>query len=363
MDSWDLMVRRDDLRQRQIAPGLAGGAPLATGQVRVRVDRFALTANNVTYGAVGEQIGYWKFFPAPEGWGRIPAWGFGEVVASEHPEVQAGERLYGYWPMSTHVDLTVGRVTPATLTEGSEHRAQLPAAYNQYARTAADPSWRADWEDAQAVLKPLFTTSFLLDDQLADAKFHDADAVLLTSASSKTAIGLAYLLHARSERPRLVGLTSPANRAFTERLGLYDQVLTYDDLSALDAMTSAVLVDFAGRGAVIADARQRLGDRLRLCLHVGVTHWDATRSGPPAHGPAPVWFFAPDRIRARYADWGREGFEARLAEAWAAFVPTTAEWLVMETVSGAEAASAALGRLVDGHVDPAEGLIVRPSSG
>jgi hypothetical protein len=360
MQTWDLLVRRNDLHQRRIAPGLDADAPLAPGQVRVRIDRFALTANNVTYGAVGEQIGYWKFFPAPEGWGRIPAWGFGEVAASAHPDVPVGERLYGYWPMSTHVDLTVGRLTPATLTEGSEHRAELPAAYNGYARTAADPSWRADWEDAQAVLKPLFTTSFLLDDQLADAGFHGAQAVLLTSASSKTAIGLAHLLDARTERPRVIGLTSPANRPFTEQLDLYDQVLTYDDLSALDAMASAVVVDFAGRGSVIADARQRLRDRLQLSLHVGVTHWDATRSAPPVHGPAPVWFFAPDRIRARYADWGREGFEARLADAWAAFVPTTTRWLRMETVSGAESASLALGRLVDGGVDPAEGLIVRP---
>jgi hypothetical protein len=134
MDTWDLLVRKDDLRQRRIAPGLDVDAPLAPGQVRVRVDRFALTANNVTYGAVGEQIGYWRFFPAPEGWGRIPAWGFGEVVASAHPEVQAGERLYGYWPMSTHVDLTVGRLSPAALTEGSDHRSHLPAAYNQYSR-------------------------------------------------------------------------------------------------------------------------------------------------------------------------------------------------------------------------------------
>jgi hypothetical protein len=227
----------------------------------------------------------------------------------------------------------------------------------------ADPSWRAEWEDAQAVLKPLFTTSFLLDDQLADAGFYSAEAAVLTSASSKAAIGLAQLIRQRSERPRLIGLTSPANRGFTEGLGLYEQVLTYDDLSALDAVPSALLVDFAGRGSVTADARQRLRDRLQLSLHVGVTHWDAARSGPPTHGPAPVWFFAPDRIRTRYADWGREAYDARLADAWAAFVPTTARWLRMETVSGAEPASAALGRLVDGDVDPAEGLIVRPSRG
>jgi hypothetical protein len=263
--------------------------------------------------------------------------------------------------MSTTVDLTVGKLKPATLTEGSEHRRALPAAYNAYARTAHDPSYRREWEAAQAILRPLFTTSFLLDDQLADAGFHDAEAVILTSASSKTAIGLAHQLRRRETRPQVVGLTSAGNRTFVERLGLYDQVLAYDDLGALDALGSAVLVDFAGRDALLKEAHRRLGDRLKLSLRVGVTHWDAERGGSaPEHGPAPVWFFAPDRMVARNADWGREAFDAYLSEAWSGFVPSTAAWLKVVHADGGEAARSAFARLVDGTADPAEGIIVRP---
>ena len=40
--------------------------PLAQGQVRLRVERFALTANTVTYATTGDTLGYWDFFPTGE---------------------------------------------------------------------------------------------------------------------------------------------------------------------------------------------------------------------------------------------------------------------------------------------------------
>ena len=63
-------------------------AALAPGCVRFHIDRFAVTANNVTYATIGHTLGYWDFFPTGDPqWGRVPAMGFGEVVASEHPDV------------------------------------------------------------------------------------------------------------------------------------------------------------------------------------------------------------------------------------------------------------------------------------
>ena len=43
---------------------------LAADQVLLRVDEFALTANNITYAVAGESMRYWDFFPAEEGWGN-----------------------------------------------------------------------------------------------------------------------------------------------------------------------------------------------------------------------------------------------------------------------------------------------------
>ena len=76
----DVEVRRDDPRQTRVVEG---------GEGNVRITRFALTANNVTYGVMGDSLSYWTFFPASEeGWGRVPVWGLGEIV-------ETGETIYG----------------------------------------------------------------------------------------------------------------------------------------------------------------------------------------------------------------------------------------------------------------------------
>src|SRR5213083_3326405 len=100
----DFLVRRDDLRTTRVDDD-AADEPLEAGEARLRVERFGFTANNITYGAFGDQIGYWRFFPAEEGWGRIPVWGFGEVVASEAPGIEPGRRFFGYFPMASTVTM------------------------------------------------------------------------------------------------------------------------------------------------------------------------------------------------------------------------------------------------------------------
>src|SRR6185295_5193515 len=136
----DFLVDRADLRRTTFVPGRhSGDTPVGRGEVLVRIDRFAPTANNVTYGAVGDMIGYWSFFPAEGGWGRIPVWGFADVVRSAHDAVPTGGRLYGYFPMSTHLVLQADHVTPAGLIDAAPHRAALPPIYNNYTRVASDP--------------------------------------------------------------------------------------------------------------------------------------------------------------------------------------------------------------------------------
>ena len=112
VDLVNFLVRRDDLRQTKFASAPAA-ARLAPGQALLRIDQFAFTSNNVTYGAFGDAMSYWNFFPARVGWGRIPVWGFGTVIASQHQDVKTSERFYGYYPMSSHVVLEPARVTEA----------------------------------------------------------------------------------------------------------------------------------------------------------------------------------------------------------------------------------------------------------
>ena len=101
--------------------------------------------------------------------------------------------------------------------------------YNRYVLCATDPWHRPDDEPVLALYRPLFTTSFMLDDFIAENQAFGADRVVLSSASSKTAHALAFLLAARGGL-KVVGLTSRRNADFVGGLGCYRSVVSYDDI-------------------------------------------------------------------------------------------------------------------------------------
>jgi hypothetical protein len=330
-------------------------------EVLIRIDHFALTANNITYGVAGDAIGYWQFFPAQDPWGCIPVWGFGEVIATGHPDVPIGERLYGYYPMSTHLVIRPENVSRGGLVDGAAHRSALPPVYNQYTRVAADPAYDPAREAEQMLYRPLFTTAFFLDDFLDDNDFFGAGSVILTSASSKTSIGLAHLLHEkRRGRCQVVGLTSGRNRAFVEGLGCYDQVCAYDEIGSLPRAPS-VMVDMAGSGPVRAAVHEHLADELRYSCAVGATHWDAATVGQGDRalpGPKPEMFFAPSQIQKRLAEWGQEKFNALMADAWRGFLGASDGWIQVDVRRGPEALAATYEDFLEGRADPAKGYVL-----
>ncbi|HSG87671.1 MAG TPA: DUF2855 family protein [Pseudomonadales bacterium] len=356
----DFQVRKSDLRESRFAPlAPASEAELADGEVLVAVERFAFTANNVTYAVFGEAMNYWGFFPAEEGWGRIPVWGFGEVLRSNADGIEVGERLYGYFPMSSWVILKPTRIARHGFADGAEHRLALHPVYNQYQRVAADPGYTPATEPAQMILRPLFATSFLIDDFLADADFFGARQVIITSASSKTSLALAHQVHAlRRGKVEVVGLTSPSNRQFCEGLGIYDRVLAYEDLETLDGTVPSVAVDMAGNGSVLRRIHEHFDDALKYSCLVGGTHWEARSGGGDLPGPAPTLFFAPDQMKKRNADWGAEGYNQRLGEAWTGFVAASAAWLDVHEDRGEEAVQRIYLETLDGRVDPRRGQIL-----
>jgi hypothetical protein len=198
MKSTDFVVARNDLQQcKLIETHLPDPVTLPDDALLVKVVSFAFTANNITYAVLGDQLKYWQLFPATDGFGNIPVWGFGEVIASKHQNVAEGERLFGYFPMATHLVIEAADVTKRGLRDGAAHRQGVAPVYNAYARVTDDPAFAGRQGDYQALLRPLFMLSFLVDDFLAEHAFYGAGAVMLSSASSKTAFGLAHLLHAR----------------------------------------------------------------------------------------------------------------------------------------------------------------------
>lgn len=358
MSTTTLLVRQDQLATTRLLT--TDDTPLAEGQVRVRVESFALTANNITYAALGDMLNYWQFFPTGEaGWGIVPVWGFGTVVQSLHPAVAVGERLYGYWPMASQAVLSPQRVNPTGFSDGAPHRAGLHAVYNHYLRTSTDGLYRADNEDVQALLRPLFITSWLIDDFLADQQFFGARRMLLSSASSKTAYGTAFQL-AQREGIEVIGLTSPGNVAFCESLGCYSRVVTYDTLDQIDGATPSVYIDFAGSVGL----RQRIHAHftgLAYSCSVGASHVQDLGGAGQLPGPRPVMFFAPAQVKKRHADWGAQGLNDRLVTAWDQFSAAVSSgpqpWLVVQHHTGPEATQTLFASVLAGSGDPRAGHI------
>ncbi len=217
---WALAVARDELARTALVEGPVPA--IGDGEALLRVDRVGLTANNVTYAVLGESFRYWDFFPPGNGW--APGWrtvslrGFANVVASAVDGVAVGGRVYGHLPPASHLVVRPGRTDARGFRDASPHRAPLPSPYNAYALTTGHAAYQADHEDLLIFYRPLFFTSFMLADRLEDIGRSGAEALALSSASSKTAYGTAFLL--RGKAPRLVGLTSARHVAFTVSLAV-----------------------------------------------------------------------------------------------------------------------------------------------
>ncbi|TDI62568.1 MAG: DUF2855 family protein [Alphaproteobacteria bacterium] len=356
----DIWVVKKDLRTFKVVEAEDLMAKdLADGQLVMKVDRFAMTSNNITYAAFGDVMQYWDFFPAEGEWGRVPVWGFGDVVRSECPDVAVGERFYGYFPMSTHLLLQPGKVTEYGFMDNSPHRRELVATYNNYTRTSADPSYDPAHESEQMVIRPLFATSFILDDFVADNDFFGATSVILGSASSKTALGLAFLLHANHPDIEVVGLTSKTNMAFVEGLGCYDKVVAYGDIDSLDASTPSMMVDMSGNAKVISDVHHHFGDALKYNCLVGGTHWeDIKLDHGEMPGAKPIGFFAPDQFTKRAKDWGGAVLQQKMGEAWDKFLGPVSGWIHINYSFGPEAAAASYLKVLEGKVAPDQAHVI-----
>jgi hypothetical protein len=355
----DFLVKRGELGECRVAESET--PEIEAGQALLRVESFGLTANNITYGVMGEAMSYWDFFPAEDGWGRIPMWGFAEVERSEADGVTAGTRVFGYLPPSSHLVVTPASVNPGGFVDGSPHRAALPSAYHRYLATGPDPFYSADTEDIQMLLRPLFFTSFLIDDQLDDEGLATLGPIVISSASSKTAIAAAFLL-AQRDGVELVGLTLPRSAEFVTGLGIYGRCVTYDAIDSLER-GPATFVDIAGDGAVRQAVHSHYGEELAHSMAVGITHWEDLGGCGELPGPQPAFFFAPDRVVKRSEDWGRAALEQRVADAWHPFCEWTGGWLEAIHDHGFDGLRSAYLEVLGGRVAPQTAHVVSLADG
>ena len=354
-----VQVKRHDIAQTRIVA--APLMPLGDGEVRLKIESFSVTANNVTYAVVGDAFGYWNFFPGEGEWGVVPMWGHAMVTESRHPDIAVGERVYGYLPMAESLDVLPDKVSPSGFTDAAAHRQPMSPIYNQYSRLAADPEHDPAKEAERMIFGPLFKTGFLIESMMRREHWFGAETLICTSASSKTAMATASVARDKSPQVRRIGLTSSGNVEFVRSGGFYDLVLAYDQTAQLPRSAS-VLIDFAGNAGVIHAVHSALGDNLKYSCTVGATHVGAGfgRENGPLPGPVPVLFFAPDHAVAAITELGPKGFGAAVGASWVRFVAEAGGAVSVDDRTGLEAAAAAFVATVEGNADPAVGIVIRP---
>ncbi|SHN78487.1 DUF2855 family protein [Bradyrhizobium erythrophlei] len=359
MNSTDFIVARHDFSEcKFIETQLPNAGALPDEALLVKIERFAFTANNITYATLGDQLKYWQLFPGPQGFGNIPVWGFGEVVVSRHPSIEAGERLFGYFPMATHLVIEAADVRKHGLRDAAAHRQGVAPVYNAYARVSGIGDFEGRNGDYQALLRPLFMLSFLVDDFLREHEFFGARRVMLSSASSKTAFGLAYLLHSNPEPMHVIGLTSAGNADFVRSLGCYHEVVLYDQVETLPQDSPVAFVDMAGNSAIRARLHHHFRNAMKYSGQIGLTHQSFSPDEVELPGAKPAWFFAPDQIRKRAKEWGAGGIDQRFGAAWSAFAPTLPARLTVIEGRGRDAVKQVYLDTLNGRIPPAQGHIL-----
>ena len=356
VDKVTLEVEKNDWHQTRLVNETLE-AELKQDEVLLQIDRLALTANNISYAASGDALGYWGFFPAETGWGRIPAMGWAEVIASAHPEVSPGERVWGFFPFSTHLKILAGKVRPEQFCDVSAHRAEYAPVYAQFSRASANPIYEQAREDQDSLLRGLFMTSWLVEDFMDVNKAFGAQACLITSASSKTSIALGHSVRQRGDLAS-IGITSPGNVAFCEGLGCYDRVFAYDGVADQDAEQPVVMVDMAGSAQILSDIHHHYGSNMKYSCRIGATHYEEMGAVEGLPGATPEFFFAPSHIQTRSKELGAMELMMRLGGAYVGFREFCDSWLKVERNYGPDAVERIYQQVLAGNTDPASGQII-----
>jgi hypothetical protein len=346
-----LEIDRSDIRQFRMV--VCEPVALEPGEVRLTLERFALTSNNISYALGGDFLDYWGFFPAEVGWGRLPAMGYGIVSESANPDIAVGGRYFGFFPVGNE-HIVQAQTSSGGFIDVGTHREKHAMAYRAFDKVS---DVEGENDNAMLIFRGLFMTSFLAEDFLREQNFFEATQVVITSASSKTSIALAHCLRANSTM-RVIGLTSDANVDFVNSVGEYHDVVTYSEISLLNPSVQTVIVDMAGNPEIVASVHTHFGESLKYSCSIGATHWDQTSHRVDTPGPKPQFFFAPSQLSKRGKEWGREEFNTRLGAALNTFIEGSKEWLRIEHSRGAGAVSETYSQLVAGKMPPEIGNIL-----
>jgi len=109
---------------------------------------------------------------------------------------------------------------------------------------------------------------------------------------------------------------------------------------------------------VVRAIHEHLRERLVYSAIVGATHWDRGGQQHDLPGAAPAFFFAPAQLEKRQGEWGPEGFQQRLGDAWRAFLKFTDGWLEVVRGDGPAAVERVYREVLEGRAQPHHGHVL-----
>lgn len=356
MKNETLFIKKANISETKV--GTSDITPCANGEVIFKIERFALTTNNITYAVTGFQLKYWDFFPAEDGWGIIPCWGFAKVIQSKNESVSEGEIVYGYFPMSEYLKIEAGNITGHSFTDISEHRVALAPIYNTYNRLGTEIKYPKEVQDYVPIIQPLFATSFLNYHFIKSEQFFETKNVILTSASSKTALGIAHMYHQNKaeDKKKIIGLTSKRNIEFVEQSGFYDQVFSYDEVPQSLEDIPSILIDLAGNGKLLSAVYKALGEQMKFISKIGLTDWSA--GSLDNNIPVAKFFFAPTFAQAFFEEHGAKVANGMIVKSLFQFIETAKNWIEIESIDSYSKVEQLYLEMLGGKVNPSKGYIV-----
>ena len=325
-------------------------------EVILEIERYAFTSNNITYGVIGDTLGYWNFFPAEEPYGIIPVWGFANVTSSNNEYILEGDRFYGYFPMSRYLKVIPKKVNDFGFIDDSNHRRKLPPVYNHYSKIIKHADESLEYHP---LIKPLFLTSFLNYFFFQDEKFFDCDQIILTSASSKTALSLAFLLskYKSKDKKKIIAITSEKNMQFVSEIKFYDIVLSYDNAEENLKRSKSVIVDFAGNSDYLKKLSDHLGDGLKHVSLIGLADWSSKTNFKII--PNSKFFFAPNHAEKRYREMGVKRTTLLADELLKEFIMKVKNYIKLEYCNDPKDIHELYLKSLKGKIDPSKGYMVK----
>lgn len=364
----------------------------------------SLTANNKFYLSFGEKapFNFFKCYPVDpkaklvaakekefnEDGGHLSdvyvhpvVWGVAKVTSSKVDTVHVGDEYFAMLPMGESVSFEQAHVDDEDNLV--IHRPTTNPAYNVFQKI--DPTSAVaskEYGDFALACSPGILTGFGLYFNLTRYDFYGADTVVVTSASSKVALALAVYLKKESKnastkkKVQVIGYTSPGNKDFCEKTGLYDEVLCYDDLLT-ENDNKCVMVDISGQAQAYqrnkscivknlvvgnaSDTEDKKGafgsftayETVTLVLTMMGANWLASWLNPVQE-----LYLIMNDAAALKKEWGLEKYNRTVVEYGLTFCKAASAWITVRNCSTEESIEQAFVDVVRGTIPPSETIVL-----